>query len=143
MSTGGRVLVLTSTFPALKAFSAVVPSTMIGCSIRVSLTDFAFRQPLFLTSVIEPSCFHELSLNGPSVTMLPGSVHFLPCFVTAPLFIGRNEWCDSCWMNHGCGEVSWIRSLYGPSALSPTLARSAPQLDLQPLYASAPLIPEN
>jgi hypothetical protein len=31
MSTGGTVVVLTSTFPAWKAFSAVVPSTMIGC----------------------------------------------------------------------------------------------------------------
>src|SRR5512132_4673249 len=97
-------------FPALKAFSAVVPSTMIGISILVSLTDFAPRQALFLTSVIEASCFHEDSLYGPFVTMLPGSVHFLPYFVTAALFVGRNEVCASCCMNHGWGEVSCIFS---------------------------------
>ena len=93
-------------FPALKAFSAVVPSTMIGISSFDSLTHFAPRQVLFLTSVIDASCFHELSLNGPFVTILPGSVHFLPYFVTAALLTGRNEVCDSCCMNHGCGETS-------------------------------------
>src|SRR5215211_9021783 len=100
MSTGGTVLVLISTFPALKAFSAVVPSTMIGCSIRVSLTDFAPRHFVFFTSVIDASCRHAASLNGPFVTMFPGSVHFLPYFVTVALCTGRNDVCESCWMNH-------------------------------------------
>ena len=58
-----------SMFPALKAFSLVVASTMIGMSIFVSLTFLARRHLVFLTSVSEASCFHDASLNGPSVTM--------------------------------------------------------------------------
>src|SRR2546429_1573649 len=146
MSTGGKPVVLTSMFPALKAFSAVVPSTMIGISILVILTFFAPRHLVFLTSVSEASCFHDASLNGPSVTMWPGSVHLLPHFVTAALLTGRNEVWESCWMNQGCGDVSVTPSLYFPRALTPTLALSALQSALagsQPLYASAPLMPKN
>jgi hypothetical protein len=79
---------------------------MIGISILVSLTDFALRHFVFFTSVTDASCFHAASLNGPFVTMFPGSVHFFPYFVTDALFTGRNEVCDSCWTNHGCGDVS-------------------------------------
>src|SRR5215211_3017676 len=122
MSTGGTPVVSTSMFPALKAFSAVVPSTMIDMLMRFSLTDFALRHFVFFTSVIDASCFHEASLNGPSVTMLPGSVHLLPYFVTVALCTGRNDVCESCWMNHGCGETSWTRSVLRPMALTPTLA---------------------
>jgi hypothetical protein len=49
-------------------------------------------------------------------------------------------------MNHGCGEVSVMPSLYLPRALTPTFALSALQFALagsQPLYASAPLMPKN
>ena len=80
MSAGGMPVVETSTFPAWKAFVAVAPSTMIGSSTRVSLTDLALRHFVFFTSVTDASCRHEDSLNGPLVTMLPGSVQFLPCF---------------------------------------------------------------
>src|SRR5438046_9297671 len=104
MSTGGKPVVLTSMFPALKAFSAVVPSTMIGISILVSLTLLVPRHLVFLTSVSEASCFHDASLNGPSVTMWPGSVHLLPPFVTAALLTGRTEVWERCWMNHGCPD---------------------------------------
>jgi hypothetical protein len=69
MSTGGTPVVSTSMFPALKAFSAVVPSTMIGLSTLVSFTVLARRHLVFLTIVSEASCFHDVSLNGPSVTM--------------------------------------------------------------------------
>ena len=54
-----------------------------------------------------------------------------------------NDVCDSCCTNHGCGETSWTRSVYWLIALIPTALRSAPQFDLQLLYASAPLIPKN
>jgi hypothetical protein len=135
---------VTSMLPALNAFSIVAPSVMIGSSIRSSLTWLALRHFVFFTSVIDASCFHEASLKAPSVTMFCGSVHLLPYFVTAALLTGLNEWCDSCWMNHGCGEVSVTVRPYLPSALIPTLFLSALQFVLpgsQPLYASAPWIP--
>ena len=87
--------------PALNAFRAVEASVMIESWIRSSLTELALRHFVFLVSVIDASCFHAESLNGPSVTMFCGSVHLLPYFVTAALLTGRNEWCDICWMNHG------------------------------------------
>jgi len=84
---------------------------MIGSSILVSFTLLAPRHFVFLTRVSDASCFHEASLNGPSVTMFPGSVHLFPYFSTAARGTGRNDVCDSCWMNQGCGETSVIRSL--------------------------------
>ena len=68
--------------------------------------------------------------------MFCGSVHLFPYFVTTALLTGRNEWCESCWMNHGWGEVSVTRSPYLPTALMPTLFLSALQFALpgsQPL----------
>src|SRR5918992_3018524 len=114
---------------------------MIGISIRLSRTDLALRHLEFFTRTTRELCAQVASRNGPLVTMLPGSVQFFPCRWTVPLCTGRNEVCDSCWMNHGCGEVRRTCSLHRPSALTPTLARRAPQFALQLLYASAPLIP--
>src|SRR5918992_1803459 len=106
MSAGGMPVVLTSTFPALKAFVAVAPSTMIGISIRVSLTDLALRHLVFFTRVTDASWRQAASLNGPLVTMLPGSVQFFPCRSTVARWTGTNEVWESCWTNHGCGETS-------------------------------------
>src|SRR6266542_4436373 len=145
-SAGFGVLVLMSTFLASNAFSAVVPSGMICCSTRSSLTLFASRNFAFLVSVRDASCFHADSANGPSVTMFPGSVHFSPYFSTVALCTARNAWWDSSWMNQGCGEVSLILSVYLSGAVIPTLALSALQSAFaasQLLYASAPAMPKN
>ena len=57
-----------------------------------------------------------------------------------------NEVCDSCWMNHGCGEVSSILTVVASGALIADLALQRVALlvrclGLQPLYSGAPLIP--
>ena len=52
-------------FPALNAFRAVEASVMIESWIRSSLTELALRHFVFLVSVIDASCFHAESLNGP------------------------------------------------------------------------------
>ena len=49
-----------------------------------------------------------------------------------------NDVCDSCWMNHGCGDVSWIFTVVASGALIPTLLFSVSHcwfaaLGLQPL----------
>src|SRR6266536_1261956 len=119
---------------------------MIDISTRFSFTVFASRHFGFLTSVTEASCFHEASLNGPLPMKLAASVNLLPNLSTIGLYTGMNDVCDSCWMNHGCGEVSVTTSLYLPTALIPTFARSALQSALagsHELYASAPLMPKN
>ena len=70
---------------------------------RCSLTSLALRQPFHLTRSISASCFQTASLNGPSVTMCPGSVHLSPQRSTAFLLTARNEWWATCWMNQGSG----------------------------------------
>ena len=132
--------------PASNAFSAVAPSAMICIWIWFSFTVLARRHLGFLTRSSDASCFHDASLNGPLPTKFAASVNLLPNLSTVGLYTGRNDVCDSCWMNQGCGEVSVICSLYLPTALIPTAAFSALQLALvgsQELYASAPLIPKN
>src|SRR4029078_3033457 len=146
MSDGGITVVLTSTSPASNDCTAVVPSVMIRPFARWSFTSLASRQPFHLARSISASCFQTASLNGPSVTMWPGSVHFSPHFVTAFLFTARNEWWAACWMNHGCGEVSWTFRVYLSGAEMATFALRALQssfLESYPLYSCAPLIPYN
>src|SRR5213592_3523571 len=127
MSVGLKPVVSMSMLPASNAVSAVEASLMIWLSIRSILTLFASRYFAFFVIVSDASCFHAVRLNGPSVTMLAGSVHFDPCASTAPLFTARNEWWASCWMNQGCGDVSLILSVYLSGADTPTLALSALQ----------------
>src|SRR6266536_2668429 len=119
---------------------------MICICTVFSFTVFARRHLVFLTRTSEASCFHEVSLNGPLPMKFPASVNLAPYLSTIGLYTGRNEVWDSCWMNHGCGEVSVTTSLYFPTALIPTALRSALQSALagsHELYASAPLIPKN
>src|SRR5919202_4184991 len=119
-SAGGQPVVLTSTFPASNAFTAVAPSVMITSFTCDSLTLFAPHHFLFLTSVRSASWFHDVSLNAPSVTMFFGSVQWLPYFVTAPRFTGRNDVCDSCCTNHACGAFRWMTSVYLTFVETPT-----------------------
>ena len=63
---------------------------------------------MFLTRISDASCFQDASLNGPLPTKFAASVNLLPYLSTAGLCTGRNDVCDSCWMNQGCGDVSVI-----------------------------------
>src|ERR1700704_3189566 len=121
VSAGGQPVVLTSTSPELNACSAVEPSTMIFSTTLSSLTFDASYQSGFFTIVSDASCFHDVIVNGPSLTLCPGSVHLSPHFATASLFTGMKDVCESCWMNHGCGEVSTIFTVVASGAVMPTL----------------------
>src|SRR5437868_1968257 len=95
--------------------------------------------------VSDASCFHDVIVNGPSLTLWPGWVHLSPHFVTASLFTGMNDVCESCCMNHGCGDVSWIFRVVASGALIATLSFSElhcwlAALGLQLLYSCAPLM---
>src|SRR3954453_12261234 len=126
VSDGGQPVALTSMLPELKDCSAVAPSGMIGRLTLSSLTRDASNQSVFLVSVSDASCFHAVSLNGPSVTMCAGSVHLSPHFSTAVLLTGMNDVCDICWTNHGCGDVSVIFTVCLSGAVMPTLLFSEP-----------------
>ena len=95
---------------ASNAFAAVAPSAMIGIWIWLSFTVLARRHLVFLTRSSDASCFQDASLNGPLPTKFAASVNLLPNLSTAGLYTGRNDVCDSCWTNQGCGEVSVICS---------------------------------
>jgi hypothetical protein len=75
--------------------------------------------------------------------MLLASVHLSPNWSTAFWLTARNEWCATCWTNHGCGEVSFTSSVCASRAFTPTLSRRASQFDLHELYSSAPTMPKN
>src|SRR3954447_23851472 len=143
VSDGGQPVAFTSTLPELNDCSAVAPSGMIGNVTLSSFTREASNQSVFFASVSEASCFHCVSLNGPSVTMWLGSVHLSPHFSTAALLTGMNDVCDICWTNHGCGEVSVIFTVCSSGAVMPTLFFSVSHcwfaaLGLQLLFSCAP-----
>jgi hypothetical protein len=121
VSAGGQPVSLTSTSPELNACSAVEPSGMIFRITLFSLTLLASRQPSHFVSTTWALCCHCVSLNGPFVTMWAGSVHLLPHFSTVALLTARNDVWPSCWMNHGCGEVSTTLIVYLSGAEIPTL----------------------
>ena len=135
---------MTSTSPASKACTAVVPSEIIRPLTRWRLTSFAFRQSGFLTRSMRESCCQLASLNGPSVTMFFASVHLSPYFSTVFLLTARNDVWATCWTNHGCGEVSLTCERVRVERLDADLvACSASQFDLQELYSCAPTMPKN
>src|SRR5581483_8144297 len=94
----------------------------------------AAYQPGLRVRVSDASCFQAVSVNGPSLTMCPGSVHAAPHFVTASRFTGMNDVCESCCMNHGCGAV--ITTFERSAAQSPFA-----EVGRHRLYACAPTIP--
>src|SRR5437773_546755 len=116
VSGGGQPVSFTSTSPELNACSAVVPSVMIFSSTLSSFTLDASYQSGFFTIVSDASCFHEVIVNGPSLTLCPGSVHLSPHFATASLFTGMKDVWESCCTNHGCGEVSSILTVVASGA---------------------------
>src|SRR3954452_15128919 len=126
VSDGGQPVSLTSTSPELNACSAVEPSVMIFRTTLSSFTLEASYQSGFLAIVSDASCFHAVIVNGPSLMLWPGCVHLSPHFVTAALFAGMKDVCDSCCMNHGCGDVSVIFTVVASGAEMPTLLFSEP-----------------
>src|SRR4051794_35864496 len=119
---------------------------MIFSVTLVSFTLEALRQPAHFASVSWLSWAHDVSLNGPFVTMFFGSVHLSPYFSTVALFTARNDVWLSCPMNQGCVEVRTILSVYLSGAERPTFAFSLAQsvfFGSHPLYSAAPLIPKN
>jgi hypothetical protein len=84
-STGVELESEASMLPASKAFAIVVPEVMIDICTVFSFAGVAPPYFGFLTSTRDASCFHEVSLNGPSVTAWFGSVYLLPYLSTAGL----------------------------------------------------------
>src|SRR4051794_20472178 len=119
---------------------------MIRIWIVSSLTLSASTKSGFFFSVTDASCFHDASVNGPSVTMCDGSVHFSPNVSTAFWLTGMNDVCESCCRNHGCGDVRVIFTVDSSGAVMPTLFFNVSHcwfaaLGLQELYSCAPWIP--
>src|SRR5581483_4261372 len=146
VSAGGQPVSFTSTAPRSNACSAVAPSVMIFSCTCPRCTRPAAYQPGLRVRVSDASCFQAVSVNGPSLTMCPGSVHAAPHFVTASRFTGMNDVCESCCMNHGCGDVSTTSTVVAFGAVIATFERSAAQspfaeVGRHRLYACAPTIP--
>ncbi len=120
-----------SSSPASKACTAVVPSEIIRPLIRSSETSSALRQSFHFTRSSRELCCQASSLNGPFVTMFAASVHLFPNFSTVGRCTAMKEWWATCWMNQGCGVVSFTSSVCLSVAVTPTLSRSAAQSFLQ------------